>query len=205
MGINARHLVTSERGLSLVELAMTLAVTAILSGVAVPAVQDYVDEARVTRAVQDTHAIATAVARFTSDVIGQHANVRAWELFDVLVGAGAIPAVGANGDAAWVAPAESAEVGSLDEQLVTNGPNYSSSPRRQAGGIRGWHGPYLEAGVGPDPWGNRYAINVQALSNGASCTVVVSAGPNGLIETTFEGAVILAGGDDVAALVSPRR
>jgi hypothetical protein len=48
----------------------------------------------------------------------------------------------------------------------------------------------------PDPWRNAYLVNV-----GAKGTVwIVSAGPNGVVETPFEGASS-ARGDDVAARV----
>ena len=48
----------------------------------------------------------------------------------------------------------------------------------------------------PDPWRNAYMVNV-----GAKGTVwVISAGPNGVVETPFEGAAS-ARGDDVAARV----
>jgi type II secretory pathway pseudopilin PulG len=202
---NARRLLTSVRGFTVAEMAVMLTVTGLAAGALAPAVQDQIAEARFTRALNDTHAIATAVSRFEGDVLGQSNKERGWATFDVLVGAGAAPTVGTGGDAAWVADLGSAGVGSLDDQLVTNAVGYKSLPQRQSNPIRGWHGPYLETGIASDPWGNRYAINVKALSSGASCTVVVSAGPNGKIETAFNGVVILPGGDDLVALVAPPR
>jgi hypothetical protein len=60
--------------------------------------------------------------------------------------------------------------------------------------------------VGPDPWAYRYAVNVRWLATDSRFdTVVVSPGPNGLIETAFQADGITAGGDDVLALVSPGR
>ena len=203
--MNVRHLLNSVKGFTIAEMATMLTVTTIVAGAVAPAVQDYISEARFTRALHDTHAIATAVSRFEGDVLGQSTKDRGWATFDMLVGAGTVPTVGAGGDAAWLAPVGSAKVGSLDDQLVTNAAGYGSFPPRQTNWVRGWHGPYLEAGIGPDPWGHRYAINVNALSNGTSCTVVVSAGPNGLIETPFQGLVIIPGGDDLVALVAPAR
>ncbi len=203
--MSAKHLLKSVKGFTIAEMATMLTVTTIIAGAVAPSVQDYIAEARYTRAVQDTRTIATALSRFEGDVLGQSNKPRGWATFDVLVGGGAAPAVGTGGDAAWVAPLGSAHVGVLDDQLVTNAAGYSSNPQRQTSWIRGWHGPYIDAGIGPDPWGNRYAINVKALSSGASCTVVVSAGPNGLLETAFQGPVIIPGGDDLVALVAPAR
>ncbi|MCX6538376.1 MAG: hypothetical protein NT151_05505 [Acidobacteria bacterium] len=204
MTMNGRQLLKSVKGFTIAEMATMLTVTTIVAGVVAPSVQDYISEARFTRAFRDTHAIATAVSRFEGDVLGQSNKDRGWGTFDLLVGAGAVPTVGAGGDPAWVAPLGSAKVGALDDQLVTNAVGYSAFPR-QTNWIRGWHRPYIEAGIGPDPWGNRYATNVRALSSGASCTVVVSAGPNGQIETAFQGAAIVAGGDDLVALIAPAR
>jgi hypothetical protein len=182
-----------------------LTVTTVVAGALTPVVQDQIAQARFTRALLDTQTIATAVSRFEADVLGQSSKPRGWATFDLLVGAGAAPAVGAGGDTAWAAPLGSAKTGSLDDQLVTNAAGYTSLPQRQTNWIRGWHGPYVGTGIASDPWGNRYAININALSSGASCTVVVSAGPNGQIETAFNGLVILPGGDDVVALVAPPR
>jgi type II secretory pathway pseudopilin PulG len=203
--MSGRHLLKSVKGFTIAEMATMLTVTTIVAGAVAPAVQDYIAQARYTRAVHDTHVIATAVSRFEGDVLGQSNKPRGWATFEVLVGEGAVPAVGIGGDPAWVAPLGSATVGALGDQLVTNVVGYASNPQRQTNWVRGWHGPYIEAGIGPDPWGNRYAINVKALSTGSSCTVVVSAGPNGLLETAFKGPVIIPGGDDLVALVAPAR
>ncbi len=200
--MNARHLLTSVKGFTVVEMAAVLTVTSIMAGAAAPALQDYIDQARYSRARQDTHAIASAVSRLESDVLGQSTKENGWASFELLVSAGAVPKAGSGGDSAWLG---AANVGSLDDQLVTNAAGYASRPMRQVEWIRGWHGPYLEAGIGADPWGHRYAVNVKALAGGGSSTVVLSAGPNGLIETAFQSPVIVPGGDDLIALVATGR
>jgi len=193
------------KGFTIPEMAAILTLTTIAAGSIAPWVHDYVSEVRYQRAVHDTRAVAEAVSRFTGDVPGQSDRERGWAAFDLLVGAGAAPSVGIGGDSAWIAPLGAAGVGALDAQLVTNAAGYGAFSPRQADWIRGWYGPHVEAGIGPDPWGHRYAINVKALSSGASRTVVVSAGPNGQIETAFQGAAIFAGGDDLIAVVAQAR
>jgi hypothetical protein len=205
MTLKPRHLLASMKGLTIPEMAAILTLTTIAAGSIAPWVQDYVSEVRYQRAVHDTRAIAEAMARFEEDVLGQSDRERGWATFDLLVGAGAAPSVGVGGDSAWVAPLDAAGIGALDAQLVTNAVGYSAFSPRQTDGTRGWRGPYIEAGIGPDPWGHRYAINVRALSSGVSRTVVVSAGPNGRIETAFQGVAIFAGGDDLVAVVAPAR
>lgn len=198
------HLFRSVKGFSIAEMATALTVTTIVAGAAAPAVQDYISQARQTRAAHDTHTIASAFSRFEGDVLGQSAKQGGWATFEMLVGQGAVPTIGTGGDRLWIQPV-GGKVGLLDEQLVTNAVGYSTNPPRQANFIRGWHGPYIETGIPVDPWGNRYAINVKAFVDGTSCTVVVSAGPNGQIETPFSGVVITPGGDDVVALLATVR
>jgi len=196
-----RRLLRSVSGFSIAEVATALTVSSIVAGAAMPAVQDYIRQARQERAVSDTHTIALALSRLEGDVIGQQAHQRGWATFDILVSKGEPPALGAGGDQTWIQPA-GAKVGSLDDQLVTNAVGYTTNPPRQSTWIRGWHGPYIENGIPVDPWGNRYAVNIRALADGTSCTIVISAGANGQIETPFTGVAITPGGDDVVALMS---
>lgn len=48
----------------------------------------------------------------------------------------------------------------------------------------------------PDPWRNAYLVNAGA----SGATWVISAGPNGILETPFQGATV-AQGDDIAARI----
>lgn len=74
-----------------------------------------------------------------------------------------------------------------------------------AGGPRvglGWRGAYLSAPIGPDPWGNRYAVNTVFLNPASDATVigtnfdtfVVTAGPDGTVSTDMEGNGVASGG-----------
>jgi len=82
----------------------------------------------------------------------------------------------------------------------------------------GWHGPYFNKFM-PDPWGNRYQSNVFALHSYAgniytSAVIVLSAGPNGVVDTRFDlyyksitkggvpGSGYSLGGDDMACVLS---
>ncbi|MEW5984643.1 MAG: type II secretion system protein GspG [Acidobacteriota bacterium] len=187
-------------GMSLAEVSVVLSVGGVLASVAAPAIGDYIAEARYNKARQDTSVIASAFARFTGDVVEQSARDGGWATYQLLAGGGTVPALGSGGDGAWLASDE-AGVGSLDTQLVTNTAGYGVGPWRQVNPRRGWHGPYVQAGIGPDPWGRRYAINVGGSGN----ILVLSAGPNGLVETAFNGNAIVPGGDDIAATVTSSR
>jgi type II secretory pathway pseudopilin PulG len=190
----------SARGFTLAEATVVLATLSVLGAAVAPAMNDYLAEARVVRARQDVHTIASALLRFTGDVGGQATKPGAWATFEVLAGAGTVPSVG-KGDRAWLASGP-AQVGSLADQMVLNTPGYTMLPASQMTSPRGWHGPYLEAGVSADPWGHRYAVNVRALDAGQHASVIVlSAGPDGLVDTPFLSLAGVPGGDDLAALV----
>jgi type II secretory pathway pseudopilin PulG len=166
---------------------------------------------------------------------------------DLLVGDGDIPpyssALGAL-ENFWTQAINSSTVDTLSNHLIENEPLEDSSERYRTpsdivvgapGGNNidfarssssgfnapyAWRGPYVRGPVDPDPWGNRYAVNVamldpqvtvqppntQALAAVADYSrmdvFVLSAGPDEEIDTaaTQDGAV--PGDDDLIHLVS---
>ncbi len=90
-------------------------------------------------------------------------------------------------------------VDTFENHLNLNTPGYPTE------GKFAWRGPYLEPLVGEDPWGHSYVFNAVALKprGGQTVGLVVSAGPNGVINTEFfqSGAAILLGKDDIASRV----
>lgn len=185
-------------GFSVAEVTTVLTAMSILSGIAAPAVNDYVEQAKAIRARHDVHAISISLVRMFSDVGPLDARERgAWADYDLLVSAGAIP--GATADAmVWATPAEEGRVGSLDDHLVTNRAQYAPAEAH----VRGWRGPYLQDHIGADPWGQRLAVNVESLAQPGSLTVVLSAGANGIAESSARGSGLPTAGDDVVAVLS---
>jgi hypothetical protein len=61
-----------------------------------------------------------------------------------------------------------------------------------------WRGPYVAGPIPADPWGNRYAVNVEYLARAPSASpytapsgnvndvFVISAGSNGIVETRYD-------------------
>lgn len=188
----------AAKGISTVEVTAVLSAMAMLSGMAAPAVNDYVNEAKMIKARSDVRVIATSFARFATDISADARRPGGWATSSLLVGAGAVPAVADGGDNTWMMP-ESAQVTSLDAHLVTNAAGYPAYDPRIG---FGWRGAYINDGIAPDPWGRRYAVNVRVTSSATLDLIVLSAGPNGTIETPFERDGISPGGDDVLALVS---
>ena len=112
-------------------------------------------------------------------------------------------------DAASLTPwADSPAADAMDYHLRVNGRGYAEGDG-SAG--TGWNGPYLTKDVTGDPWGRAYLINTAFLrglppskQRCARCAVfVISAGPNGLIETPFQQPIANANvfGDDLAVRI----
>jgi hypothetical protein len=122
---------------------------------------------------------------------------KGWRTYDLLVGAGAVPAASGPASSDWHESGPA--VGLLDHQLVINGANYTTN---RPGAPFGWRGAYLEQSVSSDPWGQRYAVNVGAMNTVGVDVVVLSAGPDGIVQSAFDVDGLPTGGDDVVSIVS---
>jgi prepilin-type N-terminal cleavage/methylation domain-containing protein len=202
MSWRARH------GFTLIELTVVLAVIVTLALVLTPAIVNTINDARVARARADVQTLSAAITQFWTDNgffpkwsaadnggPGLPANV-----VDLLVSAGNIPTVGAPN--LWT----TGSTDRFENQLLTNTPAYTT---RTATSPFGWNGPYLSNTINADPWNNRYMANVRLLdstqglqdASGAlkNAVWIISAGPNGAIDTAYSQAitVAVAGGDDI--------
>lgn len=223
--------------MSLVEVTIVLAVLALLTAVAAPSIGDYMRDAASSKAKKDVETIGSALSRMLVDTgepwVLQNGNGGGSPLapptrdaanrVDLLVSAGAIPAVSvsrSSGTPDWNAAVVNASgVQRLEFFLVENTPsglagNHYRTASEVPGGLQnmdfGWRGAYLPGPIGPDPWGNRYAVNVEflakALGAGPSGNVndvfVVSAGVNLSVDTRFDLDGVTAGGDDIIFVLS---
>lgn len=149
----------------------------------------------------------------------------------MLVSDGFIPDLSAGAPCSslsWVLPVNTpvmalVYVDTLENHLGSNTPggnpgNSYRTPDQMAPTGLGWRGAYLNTPVMADPWGNRYAVNVEfldpkSLSCGGPCftndTIVLSAGPNGLVETGYQSYMppctpvsgLVAQGDDIIYVI----
>jgi type II secretory pathway pseudopilin PulG len=209
--------------MSLVEATVVLAVLALLGSVLAPSIVAYIDDARHARVRRDVATLATAISRMLVDTgesfvlrDGNGASSTAPPLHGssnrvhLLVSDGNTPALDAAVDRApgntdWTDAIDNAAVWSFYDQLVVNTAGYRTAaemsvaaefdPDSGSGSNSEffWRGAYLPPPVGPDPWGNRYAANVEFLGriSGSSASgsdndvLVLSAGPNATVDTTF--------------------
>ncbi len=111
------------------------------------------------------------------------------------------------------------QVDRLGNHLISNTPmddagNRWRTPNDMEQGFSSlfaWRGPYMNDQISPDPWGNRYAVNVFALYSPprvgpldrfSSAVVCFSAGPDGNVDTDFNQPFgWTTGDDDLTALL----
>jgi type II secretory pathway pseudopilin PulG len=134
---------------------------------------------------------------------------------DLLVSSGAVPTASvarATAGSDWDDVVDNASVQRLEYFLVANTPsNVAANAYRTAASMsvatefdpdsgalynaeHAWRGSYLPGPIGPDPWGTRYAVNVEFLARapgaGPSGSVndvfVISAGPDRVVDTRFD-------------------
>jgi type II secretory pathway pseudopilin PulG len=196
---------SGERGITLVEATIVLTVVAVLAGAAAPVASRTLDRARLARAVEDATAIKTAINNMISEIGFTPFTVTGTNggaTVEMLVSDGDIPA-SAIGATIWddvVNPAAGTQVDFLERHLVTNTPGGAGA--YATGGGSPWRGAYINAPIDPDPWGNRYAVNVNYLrTSTTNDTFVLSSGPDEEINTGFTQNGAVPGGDDIIAIV----
>jgi type II secretory pathway pseudopilin PulG len=209
----------NARGISLIEATIVLMMISILVAAAAPAAKRTIDQARLTRVASDEAAIKTAIVTFLSDtglagfsISGAAVATGNAAVVETLVSDGDIPTctptfgcAGANQAPAWASSSPRwndvvSNAGGLtdflERHLVTNNPRANSANDYAT---PGWKGAYINAPLDPDPWGNRYAVNVKWLNVNSACgsrtndVFVLSAGPDGDIATPYRADVVGAG------------
>jgi prepilin-type N-terminal cleavage/methylation domain-containing protein len=199
-----------SHGFTLLELAVVLAVIAILAAILTPLVTGYVERAREDAAKVDLKSIATAVVRFNTDEkfwpiykvafgsSGHTSTNSSTDVYDVIQSGGldaTIPSSGGGSDWSTTIIANSNTFESvMNKDFYTNISDHATR----------FKGPYLQFGV--DPWGTRYYLTANNLMpSSANHAYVISAGPNQTIETNYTNARssgdLAAGGDDLIQVI----
>jgi prepilin-type N-terminal cleavage/methylation domain-containing protein len=194
-----------SEGFTLIELAVVLAIIAVLAAMLMPMVTNYLDQSRVARAQADTKTIADAIRLYQRDT-GQ------WPVYasatdytsnsccggGTLIGssAGSNPTPGVyNWNIGSVLAGSS-----LETYLNANFTNVSTTTGFPKKGFRG---PYVGA-LDSDPWGNRYILTGANLAGPTNHAFVISAGPNGAVDTNLTQDLITqftTGSDDIVAVI----
>lgn len=204
-------------GWSLIELTIILVVLSILCAILAPVIGNFVRNAKVVRCREDVQALACAMWMFIEDTgyqwfssIGHAPGSPANHGVELLVGDGAIPAVGGGGGWGWAQPTDLCKVDFFANHLITNTPGGSAANAYKTPLQTGfsaefsWRGPYMSAPILPDPWGSRYAANVKFLGPDAwtEDVAVLSAGPNNRINSPYAHDGLTPGDDDFLYILS---
>jgi len=191
---------TGQKGFTLLEIIVVLAVIGALAAMLAPVVFRYIDDAKKAQAQADTETIASAIQQMYKDTgrwaFYKDGTAKLTYTLDTdaavlssntaCIGAASLdltaPAVGASG-----MPTGASICDSLANQLIKNTPNGGTAYSTSGG--RAWKGPYLDRIPALDPWARSYLVNIgnadpnnEAFGNQVR-VVVISAGPDGLLQT----------------------
>jgi len=206
-----------ERGVTLIEVALVLTVTVAIVGALAPTLAAVVRNAETTAANTAMTNLKNQIITMISTDLGPIGysyftinGTTTGTQVQLLVSDGDIPrdcSATAGACTSWQATVNSTTglVDFLERHLVTNAPRGSAAndyPNDEGATPDAyWKGSYLTAPIDPDPWGNRYMVNVQYLGASTNDVVVLSAGPDEEIDTEFTAVSLSAGGDDLIVLV----
>jgi hypothetical protein len=201
---------SADNGMSLIEVAIILAATLAIAGALSPSITATVRNAQTATAITVMGQLQTQLLAALSDMNYNNFTTNGQKngpKVNLLVSDGDTPReVSVLGDATWQSAVDGTSVDFLERHLVTNMPGGAALNAYVPGGANAWRGAYLTAPVDPDPWGNRYMVNVEYLGAGganANDVVVYSAGPDEQIDTAFTADPLTAGDDDLITLVEP--
>ncbi len=221
--LNPRQM--DRRGFTLIEIVIAVAIVAIFAAALSPMVFKHLDEAKITRAKNETETISSAVLGYYKDT-GRwpftNADGPSGNVIDRVISATTVPTTAGPGAGSGAANwGNYGNVKMLGDYLYYNNPDDDSTAdgtnASQAGqdwsttGTMAWKGPYDGDYQFTDPWGNAYVINSYFFPGGHYTgtvrhkVLVLSAGPDGQWQTPFNGNVtedIM--GDDIGTVVTVR-
>ncbi|MBI5575397.1 MAG: type II secretion system protein GspG [Deltaproteobacteria bacterium] len=186
----------ADSGLGRRETILALAGIAVLAAALIPLFSGYVRDSQAVRARNEGKAIADAVTAAYKDLGRWPNRLDNTSSYGGLY-TGAVPPTDAflRIAAGWARAGDAWS--RLDTHLLRNGHGYPDA------GENRWKGPYA-ARLPTDPWGRPYVINSLYFTLPSDPPIpvwVLSAGPNGILETNIDSNVTSPGGDDIGVRI----
>lgn len=183
-----RSIRNEQGGFTLVEVIVIVAVIAIVAGIVVPMIFKQIDEAKITRAEADCKSIASAIHAFRKD-LGVWPNLNGTP-GSCTAGISLLASNGAEPVGLSAVGYDTSATVSFDDVLKVDDLGCYNPDK--------YKGPYLPT-VNPDPWGNAFVIAANYLDVAGAPVFVLSAGPNGNIDT--QATEVTPNGDDIGIQV----
>jgi general secretion pathway protein G len=182
----------NNKGFTLIEVIVVAAIIAILAGILVPMIFNQIDESKTSRAQADVRVLANAIMMFRSDT-GK------WPTWDTSTGTDAVTLLYVPDATAGTTPTLSAGWGGVVAGNITDHIRDNTNAY-----YKNWKGPYIPQ-LNVDPWGHALVINAGAFRSPGSPVWVISAGPNGVVDTPEDSPTInktkigvdISGADDI--------
>lgn len=203
-----------ERGFTLVEVIVVLSVILLLTGIAVPMLSSYMEDARRARAQTEAKVVGAAVMSFYKDVgvyPARNSSGTNNYVYSMFTGSTMPTTSPFNGGHNWITWAMNATRGDLlDNHVMRNTPQNTSGAAYATTGSNRWRGPYSAGNTPLDPWGRPYVINVisgyYSHATNYKRMWVISAGPNGIIDTNYlSTATTDISGDDIGVMIGQQQ
>jgi prepilin-type N-terminal cleavage/methylation domain-containing protein len=208
---------SNNKGFTLIEIIVAVALVAILSAAIAPSVLNNIAQGRIARTQSDVQALGSAIMRFKSDTglfprcaKAAFPDTSGNQVDFLASSTGTFPAMGAgkNWSAATFTNGTVASgcVEDFTSHLITGKSRastdslYARASNPEDPNSFGFRSGLISADQA-DPWGHKYVANVAALGHTGQAVWVLSAGPNGVMETAVADTGFFASqavvGDDI--------
>jgi general secretion pathway protein G len=177
-----------EKGFTLVEVIVIVAVIAILAGIVVPMIFKQIDESKLTRAEADCKSISSAILAFRKDT-GVWPNLSGVP-GSCTPGIGTLHGLGAFPQGLVAAGFDMASTLAIIDVLGMDTLGCYNAQKLKV--------PYLPQ-INADPWGNAYVVSASNFELDGQPVFVYSAGPNGILDTAI--GELTPAADDIAIRV----
>jgi prepilin-type N-terminal cleavage/methylation domain-containing protein len=215
----------NRKGFTLIEIVIAVAIVAIFAAAISPMVFRHLEDAKVSKAQNESETLANAL-------LGYYKDVGSWPVTNAdgpsgtavtrVVSSSVLPsgaaATASTGAAKWSTEGTAKQLGdylyynNADDDSSVSGANANEAGQDWPTSGRGaWRGPYVDSYEILDPWGKAYVVNAHYFPSGGyngsvrHKVFVLSAGPDGKWSTAWDDATTEElKDDDIGTVVTIR-